>query len=143
MYITSSFYNKRYSITSIIRHIKILILFPLIVELWCKIHSYMLYTIDVLYNTCNTIPLIVEWWCNIHSYVLYRMDVLYYLCHINRLVRMCSIMALLVTILRFPKGWTRESDFCLVFLSLHKNDDVTYIVTCYTGWMCLIILVIL
>ena len=32
------------------------ILCPLIAELRCSIHSYMLYTIDVSYNTCNTIP---------------------------------------------------------------------------------------
>ena len=32
------------------------ILYPLIVELGCNIHSYMLYMIDMSYNTCNTIP---------------------------------------------------------------------------------------
>ena len=32
------------------------ILYTLIVELWCSIHSYMLCTINVSYNTCNTIP---------------------------------------------------------------------------------------
>ena len=34
----------------------LVILYPLIAELGCNIHSYMLYTIDVSYNTCNTIP---------------------------------------------------------------------------------------
>ena len=87
------------------------ILYPLIVELRCNIHSYMLYTIDVSYIlvnydvtyivTCYTremclkilvilYPLIVELSCNIHSYMLYRMDVSYNTC--NTIPSYCRIM---------------------------------------------------
>ena len=57
------------------------ILCLLIVELRCNIHSYMLYTIYVSYNTCNTIPLIAELRCSIHSYMLYTIDVSYNTCN--------------------------------------------------------------
>ena len=36
--------------------ILLVILCPLIVEILCNIHSYMLYTMDLAYNTCNTMP---------------------------------------------------------------------------------------